>query len=54
MNLHEYQAKELLLKFKLPILKGKSYTKNFHGIEADLDKIKSDIDEAKDFIKQNM
>lgn len=25
MNLHEYQAKELLLKFNLPILKGKSY-----------------------------
>ena len=30
MNLHEYQAKELLLKFKLPILKGKIY---FNKIE---------------------
>ena len=36
MNLHEYQAKELLLEFELPILKGKSYIENLNGIEDDL------------------
>ena len=36
MNLHEYQAKELLLEFELPILKGKSYIETLNGIEDDL------------------
>ena len=40
MNLHEYQAKEILLKFKLPILKGKSYIKILDGIEDDLNALK--------------
>ena len=36
MNLHEYQAKELLKKFDLPLLKGKSYTYLLKSIEEDL------------------
>ena len=40
MNLHEYQAKELLKKFDLPILKGKSYNiKNLTSIKQDLEGI---------------
>ena len=39
MNLHEYQAKELLKKFDLPILKGKAYVKNLETIEKDLENI---------------
>ena len=41
MNLHEYQAKELLLKFKLPILKGKIY---FNKIE-NLDEVTNTLKE---------
>ena len=33
MNLHEYQAKELLLKFKLPILKGKIYFNKIKNLD---------------------
>ena len=40
MNLHEYQAKELLLKFGLPLLKGKSYIEIIDGIENDIDNLK--------------
>ena len=40
MNLHEYQAKELLIKFELPLLKGKSYIKVVDGIEDDLNNLK--------------
>jgi len=40
MNLHEYQAKELLLKFELPLLKGKPYIKVLGGIEDDLNNLK--------------
>ena len=40
MNLHEYQAKEILLKFGLPLLKGKSYINSLDGIEDDLDNMK--------------
>ena len=40
MNLHEYQAKELLLKFELPLLKGKSYVNTLDGIENDLNNLK--------------
>ena len=36
MNLHEYQAKELLLQFELPLLKGKAYINNLETIEKDL------------------
>jgi succinyl-CoA synthetase beta subunit len=39
MNLHEYQAKELLLKFELPLLKGKSYIKILDGIDVDLNNL---------------
>ena len=40
MNLHEYQAKDLLRKYNLPILEGKSYIKNVDGLEKDLQNIK--------------
>jgi succinyl-CoA synthetase beta subunit len=40
MNLHEYQAKELLLKFELPLLKGKSYINSLDGMEDDLNNLK--------------
>ena len=36
MNLHEYQAKELLRQFDLPLLKGKAYINNVDTIEKDL------------------
>ena len=36
MNLHEYQAKELLRQFDLPLLKGKVYINNLDTIEKDL------------------
>ena len=36
MNLHEYQAKELLRQFDLPLLKGKAYINNLDTIEKDL------------------
>ena len=40
MNLHEYQAKKLLIKFELPLLKGKSYIKTLDGIENDFNNLK--------------
>ncbi len=36
MNLHEYQAKQLLLDFDLPILNNKFYINNLNNIEKDL------------------
>ena len=36
MNLHEYQAKELLRQFDLPLLNGKTYIGNLKTIEKDL------------------
>jgi succinyl-CoA synthetase beta subunit len=36
MNLHEYQAKELLQQFDLPLLKGKAYINHLDTIEKDL------------------
>ena len=39
MNLHEYQAKEILLKFELPLLNGASYIKDLDGIEDDLNNL---------------
>ena len=36
MNIHEYQAKEILKKFGLPILNGKSYEKNLDLLETEL------------------
>ena len=40
MNLHEYQAKDLLRKYNLPILEGKSYLKNIDNLGKDLQNIK--------------
>ena len=40
MNLHEYQAKDLLRKHNLPILEGKSYIENVDDLGKDLQKIK--------------
>jgi len=40
MNLHEYQAKDLLRKYHLPILEGKSYLKNVDNLGKDLQNIK--------------
>ncbi len=40
MNLHEYQAKDLLRKYNLPILEGKSYEENIDDLEKDLQNIK--------------
>ena len=39
MNLHEYQAKQLLLDFDLPILSSKFYINNLNNIEKDLKKL---------------
>ena len=39
MNLHEYQAKELLRQFDLPLLNGKAYIDNLNTIEKDLDNL---------------
>ena len=36
MNLHEYQAKELLRQFDLPLLKGRAYVESLETIEKDL------------------
>ena len=40
MNLHEYQAKDLLRKYNLPILEGKSYIENVDDLDKDLQNIK--------------
>ena len=40
MNLHEYQAKELLRQYKLPVLKGRSYKGNLDDLEFDLNNLK--------------
>ena len=40
MNLHEYQAKEILKKFSLPLLNGLSYVENLDSLLQDLDKLK--------------
>ena len=39
MNLHEYQAKELLKKFGLPIPNGNYYIENLDNIGKDLDSL---------------
>ena len=36
MNIHEYQAKQILKNFGLPVLNGKSYNKNLDSIEGDI------------------
>ncbi len=36
MNIHEYQAKEILKHFGLPVLNGKAYNKNLDTIDSDL------------------
>ena len=40
MNIHEYQAKEILKNFGLPVLKGKSYNKNLETLHADIKDLK--------------
>ena len=40
MNIHEYQAKEILKKFGLPILNGKSYEKNLDLLQTELKDLK--------------
>jgi succinyl-CoA synthetase beta subunit len=40
MNLHEHQAKDLLRKYNLPILDGKSYIMNVEDLDKDLRNIK--------------
>ncbi len=40
MNLHEYQAKDLLRKYNLPILEGKSYIQDIEDISKDIQNIK--------------
>ena len=40
MNLHEYQAKDLLRKYNLPILDGKSYIVSLEDLDKDLRNIK--------------
>ena len=40
MNIHEYQAKEILKNYGLPVLKGKSYNKNLETLVADIKDLK--------------
>ena len=40
MNIHEYQAKEILKNYGLPILKGKSYNKNLETLDVDIKDLK--------------
>jgi len=40
MNIHEYQAKEILKNYGLPVLKGKSYNKNLETLDADINDLK--------------
>ena len=40
MNLHEYQAKEILKNFGLPVLNGKFYSENLEAIDNDISNLK--------------
>ena len=40
MNIHEYQAKQILKNFGLPVLNGKSYNINLDSIEGDITDLK--------------
>ena len=40
MNIHEYQAKEILKQYGLPVLKGKSYNKNLQTLNDDIADLK--------------
>jgi len=40
MNIHEYQAKEILKQYGLPVLKGKSYNKNLKTLKDDIADLK--------------
>ena len=40
MNIHEYQAKEILKNYGLPVLKGKSYNKNLETLDEDIKDLK--------------
>ena len=61
MNLHEYQAKDLLRKYNLPILEGKSYIENVYDLDWDgIDKKKGGktygdifLQQEKEFSKYN-
>ena len=39
MDLHEYQAKELLQQFNLPLLRGQVYINQLDSVDADLDNL---------------
>ena len=61
MNIHEYQAKEILKNFGLPVLQGKSYSKNLDTLYADIEDlngppwvVKSQIHALERSIKQNV
>ncbi|MDC1054221.1 ADP-forming succinate--CoA ligase subunit beta [Alphaproteobacteria bacterium] len=40
MNIHEYQAKEILKNYGLPVLKGMSYNKNLETLDVDIKDLK--------------
>ena len=40
MNIHEYQAKEILKQYGLPVLKGKPYNKNLQALNDDIGDLK--------------
>ena len=40
MNIHEYQAKEILKNYGLPVLKGKPYNKNLERLDTDIKDLK--------------
>ena len=40
MNIHEYQAKEILKNYGLPVLKGKSFNKNLETLDVDIKDLK--------------
>tara|TARA_Y100001970_G_scaffold272976_1_gene370450 strand:+ start:370 stop:1557 length:1188 start_codon:yes stop_codon:yes gene_type:complete len=40
MNIHEYQAKEILKQYGLPVLKGKSYNRNLETLDDDIKDLK--------------
>ena len=44
MNLHVYQAKELLKKFDLPVPKGIVFIENLSQIEENLETLKASFD----------
>ena len=43
MNLHEYQAKDLLRKYNLPLLDGKSFIENVDDLQKELQARKQSV-----------